>query len=416
MTMPHIGRRTVLTGALALGAGQAFAAATPIRFGCSLPQSGGLAAIGKAVLLTFQIWIEETNAKGGLLGRPVELVTYDDQSNPANVPRIYTKLLDVDKVDIILTNGTNLSVPALPIAMERGKMVMTMFSLGINDKFHYDKFFQTMPYGPDGKAAISEGFFVAAMALSPKPTTVALVGADAEFSKTAVEGAREQAKKYGLKIVYDRTYPPTSVDFTPIIRGIASSNPDLVYVGSYPIDSAGLVRAAHELNFHPRMFGGGMVGTQATSLKAELGELLNGVISYELYCPAAAKFFPQVEGLLARYRPRAVAAGVDPQGYYQPPFTYCSLEVLGQAITATGGLDQDKLARFIHATTFKTIVGDITFGADGEWKSPRMLTVQFRGLKGNGADQFNNPGSEVILHPPEYATGTVETPLGGGKL
>ncbi len=416
MNHPHIGRRTLLTAAFALGASQAFAAGPPIRLGCSLPQSGGLAAIGKAILLTFQIWIEETNAKGGLLGRPVELVTYDDQSNPANVPRIYTKLLDVDKVDLILTNGTNLSVPAMPIAMEHGKMVMCMFSLGINDKFHYDKFFQTMPYGPDGKAAISEGFFAAAMGLTPRPLTVALVGADAEFSKTAVEGARAQAKKYGLKIVYDRTYPPTSVDFTPIIRGIASSNPDLVYIGSYPIDSAGLVRAAHELNFHPRMFGGGMVGTQATSLKAELGELLNGVISYELYCPAAAKFFPQVEALLARYRPQAVAAGVDPQGYYQPPFTYCSLEVLGQAVAATGGLDQDRLASYIHATTFKTIVGDIRFGADGEWSTPRMLTVQFRGLKGNGADQFNDPGSEVILHPPEYATGTVETPLGGAKL
>jgi branched-chain amino acid transport system substrate-binding protein len=415
MTDLAIGRRTLVTGALALGASRALADAPPIRLGCSLPQSGGLAAIGKAVLLTVQIWIDDINAKGGLLGRKVELVTYDDQSNPANVPRIYTKLLDVDNVDLIIANGTNLTVPVMPIAMERNKLVMAMFALGINDKFHYDRFFQTMPYGPDGKAAISEGFFNVAMTLTPKPTTVALVGADAEFSKTAVEGAREQAKRHGLKVVYDRTYPPTSVDFTPIIRGIASARPDLVYIGSYPIDTAGLIRAAHELNFHPRLFGGGMVGTQATSLKAELGPLLNGVVSYELYCPAAASHFPQVASLLARYQPRAAAAGVDPQGYYVPPFTYGSLEILAQAVTATGGLDQAKLAAYIHATTFKTIVGDIKFGADGEWSKPRMLTVQFRGVTGNDAAQFTRPETEVILDPPEYATGTVATPLSGAR-
>ncbi len=419
MTSISIGRRTAIATALGGIAATAFrtpiawGAANPLTIGCSMPQTGGLAAIGKANLVIMKIWAEEVNAKGGILGRPVQFVYYDDQSNPANVPGIYTKLLDVDKVDLIVTNGTNLTAPAMPVAMERGQMVLAMFALTVNEKFHYDRYFQTMPYGPLGKEAISNGFFEAAMTINPKPTTVALVGADAEFSKAAVEGARDQAKRRGLKIVYDRTYPPSTVDFGPVIRGIASANPDLVYIGSYPVDSAGLIRAAHELGFKPKLFGGGMVGTQSASLKGDLGELINDVVSYELYCPAADSHFPSVAGLLAKYQPLAKAAGVDPLGYYSCPFAYCTMQILQQAVEGVGGTDSEKLAKFMHATTFKTIVGDIKFGEDGEWSKPQMLTVQFRGIKGKGYEQFANPSAEVILDPPEYKTGDLHYPMGG---
>jgi len=290
-----------------------------------------------------------------------------------------------------------------------------MLALAINDKFKYPRFFQTMPYGPHGKASISAGFFDAAMGMNPKPATVALVGADAEFSKNAVDGAREQAKKHGLKIVYDRTYPPSTVDFGPIIRGIATSNPDIVYVGSYPVDTSGLIRAARELSFQPKLFGGGMVGTQAATLKADLGEMLNDVVSYELYCPAVADKFPEVAPLLKKYQPLAKEKGIDPQGYYVPPFTYATMQILEQAVTGNGGLDQDKLAKYMHATTFKTIVGDIKFGPDGEWDHDRLLWVQFRGLKGQGMDQFANPSTEVVINPAEYRTGELRYPMGLAK-
>ncbi|HYZ32544.1 MAG TPA: amino acid ABC transporter substrate-binding protein [Crenalkalicoccus sp.] len=409
-----ITRRAALLGTLGAAAFRTPLAwgADPITIGCSMPQTGGLASIGKAGLVTLQLFIEDMNARGGVLGRPLQLVTYDDQSNPANVPRIYTKLLDVDKVDLIVTNGTNLTVPAMPVAMERGKVVMAMLALAVNEKFKYPRFFQTMPYGPDGKAAISAGFFNAAMGMNPKPRTAALVGADAEFAKAALSGARAQAKQHGLRIVYDRTYPPSTVDFTPVIRGIAAADPDLVYVGSYPIDTNGMIRAARELNFRPKLFGGGMVGTQAASLKGDLGELLNDVISYELYCPAVARHFPKVEPLLQRYRPLAVQAGVDPQGYYVPPFAYCTLEILLQAVQGTGGTDQEKLAKYLHANAFQTVVGEVRFGEDGEWAKPRMLTVQFRGLKGQGMEQFTNPGAEVVIDPPEYSSGELRYPMG----
>jgi branched-chain amino acid transport system substrate-binding protein len=418
MTQNSIGRRTAVVGLLsgvAAAQGRRAWASDPIKIAFSMPQTGGLAAIGKQALLTMQIWSDDVNAKGGILGRPVQLVTYDDQSNPANVPPIYTKLLDVDKVDLIVTNGTNLTVPAMPIAMQHGKVVLTMLALAVNEKFKYPRYFQTMPYGPHGKTSISERFFEVAMSMNPKPTTVALVGADAEFSKNAVDGARDQAKKHGLKVVYDRTYPPQTVDFGPVIRGIAGTNPDIVYVGSYPVDTSGIVRAARELNFRPKLFGGGMVGTQAATLKGDLGEMLNDVVSYELYCPAVADKFPDVAPLLKKYEPLAKKAGIDPQGYYVPPFTYATMQILDQAVTGSGSPDQDKLAQYMHSATFKTIVGEIKFGPDGEWDHPRMLWVQFRGLRGQGMDQFANPSTEVVLHPPEYRTGELRYPMGLAK-
>src|SRR5207302_455728 len=104
----------------------------------------------------------------------------------------------------------------------------------------------------------------------PRPQSVAIVAADAEFSRNASDGARENAKKYGFKIVYDRTYPPNTTDFTPIVRAIQAANPDIVVICSYPLDSVGMVRAVNEVGFKPKMVGGAMVGLQATAFKLQL--------------------------------------------------------------------------------------------------------------------------------------------------
>ena len=176
-------------------------AAEPIKIGFGMALTGGLAGNGKAALVAMQIWAEEVNVKGGLLGRPVQLVYYDDQTNPALVPGIYTKLLDVDKVDLAVSGyGTNLQAPAMPVIMPRGMTFMGRFGLTVNDQFHYDRFFQIQPNGQNAKISSIEGFFQAAMTVKPTPATVAIVGADAEYPKVATEGAREIAQKLGLKI------------------------------------------------------------------------------------------------------------------------------------------------------------------------------------------------------------------------
>ncbi len=383
----------------------------PLRIGFGMSLTGPLAGNGKAALISMQIWAEDVNAKGGILGRKVELVYYDDQTNPSTVPSIYTKLLDVDKVDLIVSGyGTNVIAPAMPTVMQRHMAFMALFGLNVNSKFNYDRYFQIMPAGPEPAIGWTQGFFDTAMGLSPKPQTIALVGADAEYPALALEGARAQVKRTGLKVVYDKSYPPNTVDFSPIVRAIQATSPDLIFVAAYPPDSAGMVRAANEIGLKTRMFGGGMVGPQFAALKTQLGPLLNGLVDYEAYAPEVAAKFPFLEQFLAKYQERAVKEGVDPLGYYLPPYAYAMMQVLEQAIKATGGLDQAKLADYMHKTEFETCVGKVRFGSNGEWAVPRMLTVQYHGITGNNLEQWKKPGHVTVLAPSSYATGTVMTP------
>ena len=398
-------------------AGAACAQATgPIKIGYSTSLTGGLAANGKSALLAQRIWEEDTNAKGGMLGRPVKLIYYDDKSSPSEIPSIYTKLLDVDRVDLIIGGyGTALTAPAMPIVIQRKKTFIGFLALAVNSAFNYPNYFVMIPSGPDAKSAFTRGFFDAALAQTPKPQTVAIVAADQEFSLNAADGARENVKRAGLKLVYDRTYPPATVDFAPIVRAIAATNPDLVVVCSYPPNSVGIVRAVNELRFKPKAIGGAMVGLQATATKTQLGSLLNGFINYELWLPVPKMQFPGVTDLISRYQARAAAEGVDPLGYYMPPWAYAQLQVLQQAVEATRTLDDAKLGDHIRAHSFRTVVGDVQFGAQGEWARSRILQVQYQNIRGYDIAQFKDMSTQVVVAPAEYASGEVIYPYERAK-
>ena len=407
-------------GAAALFAGQASAQAPsgePIKIGFSMSLTGPLSPNGKQALLGLQIWEEELNAKGGLLGRPVKLVYYDDQSQSAPVPGIYTKLLDIDKVDLLL--GPYATVPsaaAMPVVMQRGKMFIILFGLGVNTEFKYDRFFAMIPSGPDTKPSFTTGFFEVAAQQNPKPETVAFVAADQEFSRNACDGAKENAKKLGLKTVYDRTYPPSTTDFTPVIRAIAAANPDVVAVCSYPLDSVGIVKAVNEVGYKPKLIGGAMVGLQATGIKNQLGALLNGWVNYETWVPDKKMFYDGTEAFFKTYQAKAAAAGVDPLGYYLGGWGYAYAQVLQQAVTATKSLKDDVLADYIHKNSFKTIHGTVKFGPTGEWEKSGMLQVQYHSIKqGAGLETWRGMDYQTVLTPDKYKNGTVIYPYEKAK-
>jgi branched-chain amino acid transport system substrate-binding protein len=397
-------------------AGTAVRAAEPITIGFGMALTGGLAAAGKTALLAMQIWRDDVNTKGGLLSRPVKLVFYDDQTSPPTVPGIYTKLLDVDKVDIIVSGyGTNMIAPAMPIAIQNDRLLLGLFGMAVNAEFHYSKYFSMLPNGPDPAHAFADPFFKVALQGNPKPKSVAIVGADAEYPKKATGGARDIANESGLKIVYDKSYPPTTADFSPIVRAIQATNPEMVFVASYPPDSAGMVRAATEIGLKTRYFGGGMVGLQFTSVKQQFGSKLNGIVNYDFWIPAPTMQFPGILEFLKKYQAKAPSEGIDPLGWYLPPFAYANLQVLGAAIEGTKSLDQTKLGDYIRSHSFNTIVGDIAFGKDGEWTKPRVLEVQFQDIQGNDLEQFTNTKTEVILEPAEFRTGEVIEPYSSIK-
>jgi branched-chain amino acid transport system substrate-binding protein len=383
----------------------------PIKIGYSMSLSGGLAPNGRSALLAQRLWEEETNAKGGMLGRPVKLIYYDDKGSPSEIPAIYTKLLDVDKVDLIIgAYGTALTAPAMPIVIERKKTFVGLMGLAVNSQFQYPNYFVMGPYGPDAKPAFTKGFFDAVLLATPKPQTVAIVAADQEFSRNAADGARENMKQSGLRLVHERTYPPATVDFAPIVRAITAADPDLVVVCSYPPDSVGIVRAVNELGFKPKAIGGAMVGLQSPALKAQLGPLLNGFINYEFWLPVPKMQFPGVADLVSRYQARAAAEGVDPLGYYMPPWAYAQLQVLQQAVEGTKSLDDGRLGDYIRAHAFSTVVGDVAFGVQGEWAHSRVLQVQYHDIKGHELAQFKDMSTQTVVAPAEYASGQVIYP------
>jgi branched-chain amino acid transport system substrate-binding protein len=418
-------RRTALrsaaiaAGALALIAAPASwsdgaRAQEPIRIGFSMALTGGLAGAGKPALIAMEIWRDDVNAAGGLLGRPVELVYYDDQTQPANVPKIYTKLLNVDNVDLVVSGyGTNLIAPAMPIIMREGMVFPSLFGLAANEQFNYDRYFQIMPAGPEPKLDWSRGFIQ--LAKDQGLETIALVGADAEFAQNAVDGARTNAQEAGLEIVYDESYPPNTADFTPIVRAIQATNPDVVFVGSYPPDSAGMVRAANELDLQTKLFGGGMVGLQYATLETSLGPMLNGIVNYDFWVPEPTLDFPGIQEFLTKYQERAADQGVDPLGYYLPPFAYAYLQVLGDAIEAVGSLDQAAIADYIRDNSFDTVVGEVKFGPNGEWATSRVLMVQFQNIEGNDLEQFTQAGTRVVLLPEEWKSGEFIFPYTDAK-
>jgi branched-chain amino acid transport system substrate-binding protein len=413
--MTHITRRTFAAGAAAalpfLGRITPARAEEPIRIGFSMELTGPFAVVGKTGLLAFKIWEEETNAKGGLLGRPVQLVYYDDQSNPALVPGIYTKLIEIDKVDLLVSSyGTNLVVPAMPVVIQSNRLFFGLFALGANDQFHYPKYFSMLVFGPDPVKTFTEGYFQLALAQDPKPKRLAIVGADAEFQRKATDSARNNGKNAGLEIVYDRAYPPNTVDFSPIVRSVQAVRPDIVYLASYPSDTVGFLRTVQEQGLDTKMLGGGLAGLAAAAVKQQLGAAANGVVNIELWEPVKPMQFPGVMDFIKKYQERAPAEGVDPLGYFLPPFAYAELQILGQAIEATRTLNEDKLADYIRHTTFNTIVGDIAFGQDGEWTEARPIWVQYHDIKGSDIAQFREPKTVSILSPPQYKTGDLIWP------
>jgi branched-chain amino acid transport system substrate-binding protein len=273
-----------------------------------------------------------------------------------------------------------------------------------------------IPFGEDPIREFSRGFFALAMAQDPKPRTVAIVGADAEFGKNSTDGARANAKAAGLTIVYDHRYPPPLTDLSPVVRAIKATNPDIVFVAAYPPDSVSFIRAASEAELAPRMMGGTMIGMLATPLKAQLGPLMNGYVNNaEVYVPIPSFNFPGVRDVLAKYQERAKGQGIDPFGYGFVPYGYAAAQVLGMAVEATKSLDHGKLADYMRSHTFSTVVGEITFGKDGEWAKPRSIVTQWQNLSGNDLQQLTDPKKWVVVWPPEHKNGDLIYPYGAAK-
>jgi branched-chain amino acid transport system substrate-binding protein len=288
-------------------------------------------------------------------------------------------------------------------------LLMGNFSFQVNSKVGHDMWFNNAPWGPADSWAST--FLDLGQKAGGK--TIALLAADQEFAQNLAKTAREVAGKLGMNVVFDQAYPPSTVEFSGILRALKAAKPDIVYVASYPPDSAGILRAVNEIGIgdNVKLFGGGMVGLQFGAVMENLGSLLNGVVNYNTWLPEPSMSNEGTKAFFETYTKRAVEAKVDPLGYYLAPYGYASGQMIEQAIKAVGSLDQKGLAKYLRENTHKTIVGPITFAADGEWKETGVVQAQFRGIVDKNIEQFRSPGKQVILFPAKMKSGDLITPF-----
>jgi branched-chain amino acid transport system substrate-binding protein len=286
---------------------------------------------------------------------------------------------------------------------------MGNFSFQVSSKVGHDMWYNNAPWGPADSWAKS--FLDLGQKAGGK--TVALLTADQEFAQNLALTARDVAKQRNMPIVFDQAYPPNTVEFSSIIRALKAAKPDIVYVASYPPDSAGILRAVNEIGIgdNVKIFGGGMVGLQFGAVMENLGSLLNGVVNFNTWLPESSMYYDGTKSFFETYTKRAVEAKVDPLGYYLAPFGFASGQLIEQAIKAVGSLDQKAIAKYLHENEIKTIVGPIAFSADGERKETATLQAQFRGVVDKNIEQFRSQGKQVILFPDKFKSGDLVSPF-----
>ena len=333
---------------------QAQASGEPIKIGYGMALTGGLAANGKSALLAQKIWEEDVNAKGGLLGRPVKLVYYDDQSNPVDraghlhqaarrrqgrpdhrrLRHQHAGAGDADRD----AEEEDVHRPVRP----RGQ-----------PEFNYPKYFVDDPVRAGlPKPAFTKGFFDAAMAQNPKPQTVAIVAADEEFSSNASRRrARKRQGGSACKVVYDKQLSAGDHRFHADRARHPGDQSRLVVICSYPPDSVGMVKAVNEIGFKPKMIGGGMVGLQATVVQDPARSAAQRFHQLRLLAAGWPKMdFPGVADFMKKYQARAPARRRrSARLLHRRPGATRSSQVLEQAVGATKSLDDDKLADYIRA-------------------------------------------------------------------
>ena len=250
-----------------------------------------------------------------------------------------------------------------------------------------------------------------ALKQDPKPTTVALAAEDAEFSRNACEGARANVKKFNLKMAYDKTYPPGTTDFSPIVRALQAANADIVIICSYPLSSVGIVQAVNELNYKPKMIGGAMVGLQATVFKQRLDRAQR---HRQLRDLGADREDDGAGRRVLQEIPGGRGEGVDPLGYYLGGWGL-RLRLHARQRHRCGEEHRRRQDRRLAAQEHphKTIMGDWAYGPKGEWTKSGMMQVQYHDIK--EGETWKGMNYQTVLTPAELKTGDLIYPYEKAK-
>jgi branched-chain amino acid transport system substrate-binding protein len=360
----------------------------PIRIGASLSLTGTYAKLGKNQHEGYQLCIKDLNAKGGLLGRKLDLVVYDDQSMPATAVRLYEKLITEDKVDAVMGPYSSPVTEASANVTEKYKKVMVAPLAATTSIFKKTPRRQYIFMVISPAEVYLEG--LVDMAAKRGLKTVAVVNEDTLFSKAAAAGAVELAKKKGMQVVYTEAYPKGNTDFSALLTKVKAANPDVIAAATYFDDAVALTRQMKELNVNPKMYGvtvGGDLPEFYDTLKQN-AEYIYGATQWEptLPYPGNKEFF------------EAYKKDFNHEPSYHSAAGYAGCVIYAEAVKRAGSLEADRVREQLLKLETKTMFGEYKVDQDGFQTAHKMVTFQWHGDK------------KVTVWPDELAQGKVRFP------
>ncbi len=363
--------RSVVSGAVGLallgGLVVAATAQQPIRIGASLSLTGTYAALGQNQNRGYQLCAKHVNEKGGVLGRKIEFVLYDDRSDPQTGVRLYEKLITQDKVDVIMGPYSSAITEAVANVVEKYKMPMVAPMASTTSIFKKGRKFIFMVQSP--AEVYLEGLID--MAAKRGLKTVAIINEDTLFPKATVQGTIELVKKKGLQVVFVEAYPKANTDFSAILTKVRAANPDVLGAATYFDDAVAITRQMKELNVNPKLYGV-TVGGDLPKFYELLGrnaEFVYGATQWESELP-----YPGAKEFNEAYKKEFPGADLS----YHSAGGYAGCQVLVGAIKRAGSLDGEKIREQILKMDLTTVYGGFKVDQDGFQVSHKMVTFQWQ--------------------------------------
>ncbi|MBV8490170.1 MAG: amino acid ABC transporter substrate-binding protein [Candidatus Eremiobacteraeota bacterium] len=337
---------TIVVALAAMIVPPAVAQQKPIVIGAALSLSGIFSDGGHYSLEGYQLWIKQQNAKGGLLGRQVELKYYDDQSDGATAVRLYRRLIDEDHVDLIVgPYGTALSAPSANVAAQY-KMPMILPETADVAMFGRGNAFIVQGLGP----VQTYLFGMLQIAKDHGAKTIAVVGGDTAFPHSLANAVPEVERGFGMSTVYQEFYPASASDLSSVVQKTRQANPDVLLAMAFPNDSVVLLRNMKQAGYAPKIFyeAIGPSDPQFEKNVGKDGEYVFTATNWNADNPSAEN-----RAFITAYR-----AEFHREPDYHAASNYSALMVIGAAVTKAGSLDQQKINDNLHTMQVHTLLGE----------------------------------------------------------
>ena len=366
-------------------------AQAPIRIGASLALTGTYAKPGKYGHEGYQLCAKELNARGGLLGRKVELVVYDDRSDPQTGVRLYEKLITEDKVDVVMGPYSSPITEAVANVTEKHRKLMVAPLASTTSIFKKGRTYIVMVVSP--AEAYLEGFVDMAARRGLK--TIAFIYEDTLFAKASAVGAAELARGKGMRVVFQEGYPKGVTDFAALLTKVKSLAPEAFAASTYFDDAVAVTRQMKELDINPKMFG--------VTVGGDLPEFYDLLKQNAEYVYGASQWEPHLTypGLTPFVEAYKKEFGREP--VYHSASVYGGCMIFAEAVRRAGTLESDKVRDVLLKLETKTAFGDYKVDADGFQLGHKMVTSQWQ------------DGKKVIVWPDELATGKPRFPTQIGR-